>query len=161
MSTATICGMGPAMPLEKALDDDCRAYRGGHVAVCAILGEAYGPFQKRLSTAYPDHHLHADDVARVIELVRGPAVQQWFEGVYGLTSYKVEPMAANRDSLLALGRYLQEEAGFVASVAEGAADGIWELAEVERLERHGFALVRQLLGIMAGARAAMEGGCNG
>ena len=39
-----------------------------------------------------------------------------------------------------------------------AADGRWEKHEVEALEQHGNALLRQLLGIMAGARAAMEGG---
>ncbi|MCY1293242.1 hypothetical protein D9M70_424960 [compost metagenome] len=149
------------MALEEAIDADCRAYRGGHTAVCAILGEPYGPFQKRISTAYPEHHLHAPDVARVVELVRGPAVRQWFEQVYGVSCYTVQPVEASRDALLALGRYLQQEAGYVSSVAEGAADGIWERPEVEDLERHTWVLVGQLLGILAGARQAMEARAHG
>ncbi|WP_437881046.1 hypothetical protein [Pseudomonas sp. LRF_L74] len=149
------------MPLEEAIDSDCRAFRGGHVAVCAILGEAYGPFQKRLSTAYPDHHLHADDAARVVELVRGPAVLRWFEQVYGVASYGVQPVEATRDTLLALGRYLQVEAGFVSSVAEGAADGVWTDAECADLEAHVWPMIRKLLGILAGVKLSREGCANG
>lgn len=162
MSTAhSPLDQGPSQPLEAAIDADCREYRGGHKAVCAILDEPYGPFQKRLSGAYPDNHLHADDAARVIELVRGPHVRRWFEEVYGVTSYQAQPVEASRDALLSLGRYLQQEAGFVSSVAEGAADGRWERHEVEELERHATELMRQLLGIVAGARLAAEGGNHG
>ena len=59
-----------------------------------MLGEPYGPFQKRLSGAYPDHHLRPDDLARVVELVRGPAVRKWFEQVYGVVSYQPVPVPA-------------------------------------------------------------------
>lgn len=148
---------GPAVPLDVALDADCREFRGGHKAVCAMLGEPYGPFQKRLSGAYPDHHLKPDDFARVVELVRGRAVRTWFEQVYGVVSYEVQPVEASRDALLALGRYLQEEASFVSSVAEGAADGVWHMPEVAELDQHGYAIIRKVLGIMAGARRAAEG----
>ena len=149
------------LPLTQAVDADCREFRGGHVAVCAILGEPYGPYQKRISTSYPEHHLRLEDFERVAELVQGPRVRAWFERVYGVTCYGAEPVAATRDAMLALSHYLQAEAGFVASLAEGAADGRWEAKEVADLERHGMKLVRQLLGIMAGARAAMEGRQHG
>lgn len=152
---------GPAVPLEVAIDSDCREFRGGHKAVCAMLGEAYGPFQKRLSCAYPDHHLHADSAARVVELVRGPAVRLWFEQVYGVVSYQPKPVPATHDAMQALSKLLAKEGEFVASLASGAADGRWERREVLELEAHGFELVSKLLGIMSGARQAMEGVAHG
>lgn len=149
---------GPSVPLDVAIDTDCREFRGGHKAVCAMLGEPYGPFQKRLSGAYPDHHLKPDDLARVVELVRGPAVRQWFEQVYGVVSYQPSPVPATRDAMQALGKLLAEEGEFVFSLASGAADGKWERGEVLALEANGYALISKLLSIMAGARQAMEGG---
>jgi len=152
---------GPTVPLEVAIDSDCREFRGGHKAVCAMLGEAYGPFQKRLSCSYPDHHLHAESAARVIELVRGPAVRLWFEQVYGVVSYQPTPVPATRDAMQALGKLLAKEGEFVASLASGAADSAWERCEVLELEAHGFELISKLLGIMAGARQSMEGANHG
>jgi hypothetical protein len=152
---------GPAVPLDVAIDTDCREFRGGHKAVCAMLGEPYGPFQKRLSGAYPDHHLHSDDVARVVELVRGRAVLAWFEQVYGVVSYQPVPVPATRDAMQALGKLLAKEGEFVASLAGGAADGKWVRAEVAELEEHGYALIGKLLGIMSGARKEMEGSAHG
>lgn len=148
---------GPVRTLEQAIDRDCRDMRGSLTAVCAILNEPYDAFQKRLSVSYPSHHLHAPDVERVIELVRGDAVRQWFERVYGVVCYQPAAVPATQDALLALGRLMATEAGFVSGLAEGVADGRWELHEVERLEKHGMALVSQLLAIMAGARQAAEG----
>lgn len=148
---------GPVRTLEQAIDRDCRDMRGSLTAVCAILNEPYDAFQKRLSVSYPNHHLHAPDVERVIELVRGDAVRQWFERVYGVVCYQPTAVPVTEAALLALGRMMEIESGFVYELAKGAGDGRWELHEVERLEKHGMALVAQLLGIMAGARQAMEG----
>jgi hypothetical protein len=150
-------GAGPILTLEQAIDRDCRESRGGLTAVCAILGEPYDGFQKRLSVSYPEHHLYMQDFERVVELVRGAAVRQWFERMYGVVCYQPAPVPATQDALLALGRMMATEAGFVSSLAEGVADSRWERGEVELLEQHGMALVAQLLAIMAGARQAMEG----
>lgn len=149
-------GAGPILTLEQAIDRDCRESRGGLTAVCAILGEPYDGFQKRLSVSYPEHHLYMQDFERVVELVRGAAVRQWFERMYGVVCYQPTPVPATQDALLALGRMMATEAGFVSSLAEGVADSRWEHGEVELLEQHGMALVAQLLAIMAGARQAME-----
>jgi hypothetical protein len=149
-------GAGPILTLEQAIDRDCRESRGGLTAVCAILGEPYDGFQKRLSVSYPEHHLYMQDFERVVELVRGAAVRQWFERMYGVVCYQPAPVPATQDALLALGRMMATEAGFVSSLAEGVADSRWERGEVELLEQHGMALVAQLLAIMAGARQAME-----
>lgn len=147
---------GPVRTLEQAVDRDCRDTRGGLTAVCAILDEPYDGFQKRLSVSYPAHHLHLNDFERVVELVRGDAVRQWFERIYGVVCYQPTPVPATQDALLELGRYLATSAGFVSTLAEGVADNRWVRREVEELEQHGFALVAQLLAIMAGARQAME-----
>ena len=147
---------GPVRTLEQAIDRDCRDTRGALKAVCAILGESYDGFQKRLSVSYPEHHLYVQDFERVVELVRGDAVRQWFERIYGVVCYQPAPVPATQDALLALGRLMAGEANFVGSLADGVADNRWELREVEMLEKHGMALVAQLLAIMAGARQAME-----
>jgi hypothetical protein len=44
---------------------------------------------------------------------------------------------------------------------EAAKDNVWELHEVLALEKHGADVIRAVLGIMAGAREAMEGQDNG
>jgi len=151
---------GPVRTLEQAVDRDCRDTRGALKAVCAILGESYDGFQKRLSVSYPEHHLYVQDFERVVELVRGDAVRQWFERVYGVVCYQPTAVPATQDALLALGKVMATESSFVSGLAEGVADGRWELHEVERLEKHGMALVSQLLAIMAGARQAMEGAAD-
>jgi len=154
---ATTLEHGPLTTLEAAIDRDAReAIRGGHKAVCAILEEPYGPFQKRLSCSYPDHHLHADDVERVIALVQGPAVLAWFEQVYGVVSFKPTPVPATRDALKALGKLLQAEGEFVGSLHDGAADNVWEAHEVETLRGHANRMISEILGIVAGAEQAME-----
>jgi len=158
MSTATVFDQGPQRALEEAVDLDCREYRGGHTAVCALLGEPYGPFQKRLSTAYPDHHLRACDLARVVELVRGPAVREWFEQVYGVASFAVQPVEASRDAMLTMGRFLTKQAGYVTAVAEAVEDGIWTDAEVAALDEHTWAVIRKMLGILEGAKQAAKRG---
>ncbi len=149
---------GPLVSLKAAVDADTRdAIRGGQTAVCALLNKPYGAFQKRLSLAYPEHHLNADDLACVVELVRGPAVRTWFEQVYGVVSYRPVPVPATRDAMQALGQLLAKEGEFVASLAGGAGDGVWEPHEVAKLDACGFALISNLLAIMAGARQAAEG----
>jgi hypothetical protein len=44
---------------------------------------------------------------------------------------------------------------------DGAADNVWELHEVLDLEKQGMDVIREVLGIMAGARQAMEDRKNG
>lgn len=152
---------GPTRTLEQAIDRDCRDFRGGLKAVCAVLDEPYDGFQKRLSVSYPEHHLHLDDFERVSALTRGPAVRQWFEQLYGVVCYQPTPVAATKEALLALSELLHRESAFVLSLHEGADDSRWEPYEVSDLEFHGNRVIEAVLGIMAGARQAMEGKANG
>jgi hypothetical protein len=55
-----------------------------------------------------------------------------------------------------VGKLLGETGEFVAKMHDGAADNVWELHEVMELEKHGMDVIREVLGIMAGARQAME-----
>jgi hypothetical protein len=155
MTTQHVTDQGPFSSLEQAIDADCRAYRGGHTAVCATLNQPYAAFQKRLSSAYPDHHLHADDVARVVELTRGPAVRDWFEQVYGVISYQPVPVPELSDALKAMADKCSMEAQFFASLRDGIADNVWRPHEVARLQAHANDLIRQIKGIVLGARNAM------
>ncbi|MNC64125.1 hypothetical protein D3C75_1143000 [compost metagenome] len=56
----------------------------------------------------------------------------------------------------AVGKLLGETGEFVAAMHDGAADNVWELREVVDLEQRGMDVIREILGIMAGARQAME-----
>jgi hypothetical protein len=44
---------------------------------------------------------------------------------------------------------------------DGAADNVWEFHEVLDLEKKGMDVIREVLGIMAGARQAMEARIHG
>ncbi|MCY1555017.1 hypothetical protein D9M68_916360 [compost metagenome] len=50
---------------------------------------------------------------------------------------------------------------FVESLVDGAADGQWDEHEVAKLERQAHALIGKLMGIVAGARQALEGKAHG
>ncbi|HBO6760845.1 TPA: hypothetical protein L4856_006409, partial [Pseudomonas aeruginosa] len=63
---------------------------------------------------------------------------------------------ATASALKAVGDLLQREGEFVASLHKGADDNRWEPDEVADLEYHGANVIRAVLGIMAGARQAME-----
>ncbi|WP_044871993.1 hypothetical protein [Pseudomonas sp. LFM046] len=152
---------GPTRTLEQAIDRDCRDFRGGLKAVCAILDEPYDGFQKRLSVSYPEHRLHVDDFARVVELTQGDASRLWFEQVFSVVCYRPTAVAATKEALVALAELLSRESAFVLSLHEGADDSRWEPHEVADLEFHGNRVIEAVLGIMAGARQATEGKANG
>ncbi len=149
---------GPVLNLRQALYRASRDYRGGQNALALTMGVPADELAKRLNPN-DSRPLKPEWIEEILTLTLDMRILDALGNARGgVVWHEVEPVAANRESLLALGRYLQEEAGFVSSVAEGAADSVWERHEVDRLEKHGFALVRQLMGIMAGARAAMEDG---
>ena len=146
------------LSLRQALYRASRDYQGGQNALALSMGVSADELQKRVSPA-DGRPIKAEWVEEILSITRDPRLLQAIGAAYsGVVWYEVEPVVPSRDSLLGLGRFLTKEAGFVTSLADGAADGRWEKNEVEALETHGMELVRQLLGMMAGARAAMEGG---
>lgn len=146
---------GPALNLRQALYRAARDYRGGMNALALSLGVSPDELAKRLNPT--DHRpiraelveeiIGATGDARLLDAVTRPAGAMW---------YRVEPVEASRDAMQALARMLEKEGAFVASLASGAADGVWTAREVAELEAHGQALMRRLQGIVAGARASLE-----
>ncbi|MFC0709229.1 hypothetical protein [Azorhizophilus paspali] len=149
-------GLGPALTLEQAVDHDTRRTRGGPVAVCATLGWSYNAYQKKLSISYPDNLLSVRDFERWLELVEAEETLRAIARIRGGVFYLPAPVTASAAAPRALADPLRHEAAFVGSLHQGAADGCWEEREALELERHGNQVIEAVLGIMAGARAAME-----
>jgi hypothetical protein len=151
---------GPVLNLRQALYRASRDYQGGQNALALSMGVSADELQKRLNPT-DCRPLKVEWVEEILSITRDPRLLQAVAGAYsGVVWHEVEPVAATKEAMQALGKYLQREGEFVTSLAEGALDGRWEAHEVEKLEQHGMALVRQLLGMMAGARAAMEDGSD-
>lgn len=138
------------------MDHDTRRERGGPVAVCATLGWPYNAYQKKLSISYPDNLLSVRDFERWLELVDARETLRTIARIQGGVFYRPAPAPATAAALRALADLLQHEAAFVGSLHQGVADGRWDEREVLDLERHGNQVIEAVLGIMAGARAAME-----
>lgn len=149
-------GLGPALTLEQAVDHDTRRERGGPVAVCATLGWSYNAYQKRLSISYPDNQLSLRDFERWLELVDAKETLRAIARIQGGVFYRPTPVPATVNALHALADVLARESRFVGSLHDGVADSRWEEREVLDLERHGAEVIEAILGIMAGARDAME-----
>lgn len=149
---------GPVLSLRQALYRASRDYRGGQNALALTMGVPADELAKRLNPN-DSRPLKVEWVEEILTHTRDQRLLEAIAGAHGgVVWHEVVPVSASKAAMRALGEYLQREGDFVTSLAEGAADGRWEKHEVEALELHGNALLRQLLGIMAGARAAMEGG---
>lgn len=155
MRTDPTRDVGPELSLEQAIDRDCRDFRGGLTAVCAIMGKPYDSFQKRLSVSHPENHLCVRDFEQFLELVRGPAVSRALDRLQGRISYQPVPVESLPDALKAMADKCSQEALFFSSLRDGVADSVWRPHEVARLEAHGDDLIRTIKGIMAGARRAV------
>jgi hypothetical protein len=90
--------------------------------------------------------------SRLLDALLRPAAAVWYRPI---------PVPATQDALKAVGELLQKEGQFVGSLHTGAADNVWQPHEVALLEHHGNEVIRAVLGIMAGARDAMEGRHDG
>lgn len=155
MRTDPTQGLGPELSLEQAIDRDCRDFRGGLTAICAMMGKPYDSFQKRLSCSHPENHLSVRDFEQFLELVRGPAVSRTLDRIQGRISYQPVSVASLPDALKAMAEKCNQEARFFGSLRDGVSDNVWKAHEVARLEAHGDDLIRTIKGIMAGARRAM------
>jgi len=96
----------------------------------------------------------------VIRLTGDPCLLDALVRPAGAVWYKPIPVPALPTTLKAVGKMLEESGQFVACMHDGAADNIWEPHEVLLLEQRGMDVIREVLGIMAGARKAMEGADN-
>lgn len=99
---------------------------------------------------------HPDELEDIIRLTKDPRLLDALMRPAGAVWYRPEAVNATASALKAVGDLLQREGEFVASLHKGADDNRWEPAEVADLEYHGANVIRAVLGIMAGARQAME-----
>lgn len=147
----------PILPLRKALYRAGHSYKGGVTALALDMVIDYDTLQKKLKHDFDLRWLDPDELEEVIRLTASPVLLDALMRPAGMVWYKPEPAAPTKQALLAVSKLLHETGLFVSSMHEGAADNIWEPREVAELEKHGHDVIRAVLGIMAGARAAMEG----
>lgn len=151
---------GPALNLRQALYRAARDYRGGMNALALTIGIDPDDLAKRLNPTdsrpirveLVEEIIAATRDTRLLDAVTRPAGALWFAA---------EPVDATTATMNALAALLEKESLFVASLAGGSADGEWTATEVGELEMHANGLIRKLMGIVAGARNALEGRCDG
>ncbi|AHZ72619.1 hypothetical protein OU5_5540 [Pseudomonas mandelii JR-1] len=117
--------------------------------------------QKKLKLDEERRWLNPDELEDVIRLTTDSRLLDALMRPAGAVWYRPVPVPATRDALKAVGKLLGETGEFVAAMHDGAADNVWELHEVIDLEKQGMDVIREILGIMAGARQAMEDRVNG
>ncbi|WP_339521789.1 phage regulatory CII family protein [Pseudomonas sp. EL_65y_Pfl2_R96] len=152
---------GPVLSLRKALYRAGHDFRGGVTALALDMVIDYDTLQKKLKHDEERRWLDPDELEEVIRLTANPLLLDALMRPAGMVWYKPEPAAPTKQALLAVSRLLHETGVFVSSMHDGAADNIWEPHEVALLEKHGADVIRKVLGIMAGARQAMEDRLNG
>ena len=97
----------------------------------------------------------------MIRLTADPRLLDALVRPAGAVWYKPTPVPATKEALKAVGKLLHESGEFVSCMHDGVADAVWESHEVAILEKRGMDVIREVLGIMAGARQAMEDRENG
>ena len=152
---------GPVLSLRQALYRAGRDYKGGITSLAHDLGMDLDALQKKLKLDEERRWPTPDELeeiitftqdSRLLDALLRPAAAVWYRPI---------PVPATQDALKAVGELLQKEGQFVGSLHTGAADNVWQPHEVALLEHHGNEVIRAVLGIMAGARDAMEGRQDG
>ncbi|WP_324710118.1 phage regulatory CII family protein [Pseudomonas citronellolis] len=147
---------GPVFDLRQALYRAGRDYKGGLTSLAHDMVLPYEDLQKKLKLDEERRWLNPDELEDIIRLTLDPRLLDALVRPAGVVWYRPEAVDATASALKAVGELLQREGEFVASLHKGADDNRWEPHEVADLEYHGAAVIRAVLGIMAGARASME-----
>jgi len=158
-------GAGPVLSLRHALYRAGRDHRGGIGALATDMlldpETGYDTLQKKLNPTEERRWPTPDELEDIIRLTNDPRLLDAVLRPAGAVWYRPTPVPATQDALKAVGELLQKEGQFVGSLHTGAADNVWQSHEVALLEHHGNEVIRAVLGIMAGARDAMEGSHDG
>lgn len=152
---------GPVLSIRQALYRAGRDYRGGVTGLALDLGMDLDALQKKLKFDFEARWPTPDELEEIIGATQDPRLLDAVNRPAGVVWFKPTPVPATQDALKAVGELLQKEGEFVGSLHSGAADNVWKPHEVALLEHHGNEVIRAVLGIMAGARAAMEGRQDG
>lgn len=146
---------GPVFDLRQALYRAGRDYKGV-TSLAHDMVLPYEDLQKKLKLDEERRWPTPDELEDIIRLTKDPRLLDALMRPAGAVWYRPEAVNATASALKAVGDLLQREGEFVASLHKGADDNRWEPAEVADLEYHGANVIRAVLGIMAGARQAME-----
>ena len=152
---------GPVLPLRQAIYRAGRDYKGGITALAFNMVLDNDTLQKKLKLDEERRWLNPDELEELIRLTGDTRLLDALMRPAGAVWYRPVPVPATRDALKAVGKLLGETGEFVAAMHDGAADNVWELHEVLDLEKQGMDVIREVLGIMAGARQAMEDRVHG
>ncbi|WP_137822145.1 phage regulatory CII family protein [Pseudomonas sp. D(2018)] len=152
---------GPVFSLRQALYRAGRDYHGGITALAHDLVMDLDTLQKKLKLDEERRWPTPDELEEIIGATKDARLLDALNRPAGAVWYRPEPVSATPDALKAVGELLVKEGMFVRSLHEGADDNRWQAYEVAELEFHGNEVIRAVLGIMAGARAAMEGRKHG
>lgn len=147
---------GPVLSLREALYRAGRDYKGGLTSLSHDMLLPYEDLQKKLKLDEERRWLNPDDLEDLIRLTNDDRLLDALMRPVGAVWYRPAPVEATGEALKAVGDLLQREGEFVGSLHKGASDSVWEPHEVVDLEYHGGKVIRAILGIMAGARQAME-----
>ncbi|WP_339514484.1 phage regulatory CII family protein [Pseudomonas sp. RL_15y_Pfl2_60] len=151
---------GPVLNLRQALYRASRDYHGGQNSLALDLGIPADELGKRLSPK-DNRPIKPELIEEIVGLTGDPRLLDALTRPAGAVWFRPKAVEASGDAMKALGAFLHEEGEFVGSLHSGAADNKWEQHEVVLLEQHGYHLVARILGMMAGARIAMEGADHG
>ena len=154
--TDLLPGAGPVLSLRQALYRAGRDYSGGITRLAFEMVLDNDALQKKLKLDEERRWLTPDELEEVIRLTADPRLLDALVRPAGAVWYKPTPVPATHEALKAVGKLLNEASEFVTKMHDGVADKKWELHEVLDLEKHGMDVIREVLGIMAGARQAME-----
>ncbi|MCY1294456.1 hypothetical protein D9M68_655890 [compost metagenome] len=152
---------GPVLSVRHALYRAGRDFRGGLTKLALEMDLPYDDLQKKLKFDEERRWLNPDELEDLIGRTRDPRLLDALNRPAGAVWYRPEPVGATQAALKVVGALLEKEGKFVGSLHDGADDSRWEPHEVAQLEYHGHQVIRAVLGIMAGARAAMEGRQDG
>lgn len=152
---------GPVLPLRQALYRAGRDYKGGLTALAFALVMDADAIQKKLHPTEERRWPTPDELEEIIRETANPLLLDALVRPAGAVWYKPVPVPATQEALKAVGAMLARAGHFVGTMHAGAADNVWEPHEVAALEKAGNDVIREVLGIIAGARAAMEATDNG
>ena len=134
---------------------------GGVTALTFAMVIDNDSLQKNLKLDEERRWLTPDELEEVIRLTADPRLLDALVRPAGAVWYKPTPVPATKEALKAVGKLLHESGEFVSCMHDGVADAVWEAHEVALLEKRGMDVIREVLGIMTGARQAMEDRDNG